>query len=60
MVSNGIGCEMVGITKILPPTGLFGTKQTLPKDAGRESIIKTTLRELLVYLTFLSVVSVSK
>ena len=39
--------------------GLWSTKQTLPKDAGKESLIKTTLRELLIYVGFLSTVSIS-
>ena len=41
-------------------SGFFATKDTLPKDAGKDSIIKTTLRELLIYLTFLVTVSISK
>lgn len=40
--------------------GFFATKNTLPKDAGKETMIKTTLRELLIYLAFLVVVSISE
>ncbi|KAI1309439.1 Polycystin-2 [Halotydeus destructor] len=39
-------------------SSFWSTKQTLPKDAGKESLIKTTLRELLIYMAFLATVSV--
>lgn len=36
------------------------TKQILPKDADKVSVIKTTLRELLTYLAFLMTITYSK
>lgn len=36
------------------------TKQTLPKDADRTSVIRTTLRELLTYCAFLLTITYSK
>lgn len=39
---------------------VWTTKQILPKNAEKEFVIRTTLRELLVYLAFLTIVSLSK
>lgn len=39
--------------------GMWLTKQILPKDADKHSIVKTTLRELLVYITFLATITYS-
>jgi hypothetical protein len=41
-----------------PFSGIFATKDILPKDAGKDSVIRTTLRELLIYVSFVAVVSV--
>lgn len=40
--------------------GIFATKDILPKDAGKDSLISTTLRELVIYAAFVVLVSISK